>query len=368
VDGGNSVSIVARDITEQRRAEERFYLSVEASPNGMLMADQEGKILLVNRQIEKLFGYTRGELIGRSVDMLVPAHLAQSHAREREHFMHDPKARRMGPGRDLEGVRKDGTVFPVEIGLNPIRTGNGFYVLAAVIDVTERKLAERERLLRAQVEEAARIRAELLLEMNAELEAKVEHITQSVVETAMQSLAYAYMALGDLRHRLSKSSSDATVDLEQALLQIEDHLRNIPGEIRPTVLNEFGLPHALEFLAERAGRTSGVMVDVTSSLKERLSAELELTLYRFVEEVLAGTGKNGAASPAQVHLRLDRGVVHCQIVQGRAAPASPSNVLLGIKEKIALMGGTVEVTSSAAGRREIRAAIPLGNLNEVGRT
>ncbi len=153
-DEGMFVLASVVDISARRRAEARFRAAVESSPNGMLMIDREGKIVLVNREIERLFGYPREELLGRPIEVLVPARLRERHPGYREAFFGSPQTRAMGAGRDLFGVRKDGREVPVEIGLNPLETDEGLFVLASVVDITERKRAEQE--LRRSNEELER--------------------------------------------------------------------------------------------------------------------------------------------------------------------------------------------------------------------
>src|SRR6266480_5186269 len=131
---------ILMDITERKQAEEKFRLVVEAVPNGIILVDKKGRIVLVNSQAEKLFGYTREEMIGHSVEVLVPE-------RFRGAFLAAPEKRPMGRGRELFGCRKDGSEFPVEIGLNPVQTPEGMLVLAAVVDITARKQAEVEHQL-----------------------------------------------------------------------------------------------------------------------------------------------------------------------------------------------------------------------------
>lgn len=131
-----------RDITERERSEERFRQVIESSPNGIVMVDQTGKIHLVNEQIEKTFGYSRDELLGQSIDILVPNRTRKHHANYRDSFFTNPSIRAMGAGRDLFGLRKDGSEFPVEIGLNPLLTEQGTMVLGTIVDITERKRAE----------------------------------------------------------------------------------------------------------------------------------------------------------------------------------------------------------------------------------
>ena len=122
--------------------ERRLRLVVEAAPNAMVMIDRVGKIALVNTEAERVFRYSRAELVGQPVDMLVPARFRRHHPGLRETFFADPQPRPMGAGRDLHGLKKDGSEFPVEIGLNPIETDEGTMVLAAIVDITERKTAE----------------------------------------------------------------------------------------------------------------------------------------------------------------------------------------------------------------------------------
>jgi PAS domain S-box-containing protein len=124
-------------------AEEMFRLAVEACPSGMVMIDRAGEMVMVNTEIENQFGYRREELIGQPVEMLVPERLRPQHARHRHGFTPAPETRRMGAGRDLFGRRKDGTEFPVEVGLNPIRAGDQLWVLGVIVDISQRKQMER---------------------------------------------------------------------------------------------------------------------------------------------------------------------------------------------------------------------------------
>lgn len=130
--------------------DEFFRVAVDLSPSGMFVVDALGTITLVNREVERLFGYPREELIGTSVDLLVPLRFRSGHAAFRAGFFAAPLSRPMGAGRDLYGLRRDGTEFPVEIGLNPVETSLGLVTLASVVDITLRR--ESERLLRESEE------------------------------------------------------------------------------------------------------------------------------------------------------------------------------------------------------------------------
>jgi PAS domain S-box-containing protein len=129
------------DISE-RRLDERFRLSVESAPNAMVMVNAAGLIEMVNAQTERLFGYPRAELLGQPVEMLVPERFRSLHPALRGAFFTAPQSRPMGAGRDLYARRRDGSEFPVEIGLNPIETGDGSMVLSAIVDISDRKQKE----------------------------------------------------------------------------------------------------------------------------------------------------------------------------------------------------------------------------------
>jgi PAS domain S-box-containing protein len=119
-----------------------FELIVEGVPVALLMADQDRRISLLNRNTETMFGYSRSELIGEPLELLVPQRFREHHAAQVSIYLEAPTQRRMGAGRELFGRRKNGSEMPIEIGLNPIRTAEGIFTLASIIDITERKRAE----------------------------------------------------------------------------------------------------------------------------------------------------------------------------------------------------------------------------------
>ncbi|HKQ32934.1 MAG TPA: PAS domain S-box protein, partial [Thermodesulfobacteriota bacterium] len=119
---------------------------VESVPSGIVMTDEHGTIIFANKLVNSMLGYDNGDLIGKSIETLVPERYRSMHVRFRAGFMSSPSTRPMGKGRDLFALRKDGSEFPVEIGLNPVHTLNGTVVLSTMIDITERKENERLRL------------------------------------------------------------------------------------------------------------------------------------------------------------------------------------------------------------------------------
>ena len=149
-------------MVDSKRTEEQFRVLFEAAPNGVMAVDAAGCIVLLNAQVEKMFGYSREELIGRPVEVLVPVRFRQGHADLRKSFAAAPQMRPMGTGRELWGVRKDGSEFRVEVGLNSTATNMGDVVIATIVDITERKRAAEEESLLERARQEGRRLAELL--------------------------------------------------------------------------------------------------------------------------------------------------------------------------------------------------------------
>ena len=162
-------------------SDQRIRELLEAAPDAIMQVDERGCIILLNRVTEQMFGYTRGELLGQPVEILIPEDLRPRHVAHRQGYRQHPTTRSMGIGMTLEGRRKDGSCFPVEISLSPSDSEDGFRVTAIIRDVTERKLTEerlravqeaytRELELRnREVERADRLKSEFLASMSHEL-------------------------------------------------------------------------------------------------------------------------------------------------------------------------------------------------------
>jgi PAS domain S-box-containing protein len=204
---------------ERERASEQFRLAIEAAPTGMVMIDRTGAIVLVTAQIESVFGYRRDELLGKPIEMLVPERFRGRHPAHRADFFDNPKTRSMGAGRELYGLRKDGAEVPIEIGLNPLRTSEGDFVLGSVVDISQRKqierMRERDRFFQLSIDMVCIADTKgRFLQLNPAFEEVLGHSNEELLAQPFLDFVHPDDLPGTLREVERLSAGHATIDFK----------------------------------------------------------------------------------------------------------------------------------------------------------
>jgi PAS domain S-box-containing protein len=310
--------------TRMQAAETMFRSLLESAPDGIVIVDPTGCIMLVNSQAEQMFGYPREELLGQAVELLLPERFRESHSEHRLRYHSEPRTRPMGVGLELSGRRKDGTEFPVEISLSPLETPEGRLVTSIIRDVTDRKLAEQERL---ELLSRERERSEQLKLAIREAHHRIKNNLQAVSDLlylaftaednanpaeALRESMERIQAIALVHDLLSQEQDVETVDA-QAMIQ----------RLVPMVLHSGGIgPDAVQLdvnvspvpLPSKIGTTLALILNelvsnaVKHALVHRTGGTLRVWLTRGEEELHVGVRDDGPGLPSDFDLDTDANV------------------------------------------------------------
>ena len=325
----------------------------DAAPDGIVLVGPDGTILDVNPCALRMFGYERDEMVGRSVELLVPSDLQRRHLDHRQRYMETPRARPMGAGLELRGRRKDGSEFPVEISLSPVTEGEGGYVISIVRDLTERRAL--------QAFGASAVRA---------AENERQRIARELHDDTAQRLAGLMLMLKVAGTTEDAKEREERIDrVREEIGAAADAVRRIARGLRPPVLDEVGLTVALESLVRSLGQTHGLEIDLAMERPvKRLGADSELAMYRIVQEALSNAIRHSGASRVAVSLHAEDHILRAEVEDdGRwfatERPFSDEGQglgLVGMRERARHAGGTLEIDSAPGSGTRVRVTLPCG--------
>jgi diguanylate cyclase (GGDEF)-like protein/PAS domain S-box-containing protein len=308
--GGDATRLAgtAQDVTDRKQAEAQFQDLLESAPDAMVIADEDGRIVLANRQVEVLFGWPRRSLVGRPVETLLPERLREPHEQHRVHYhRNSPQARPMGRAIELAARRADGGEFPVEVSLSPVQTADGVLVCAAIRDVTERKEAERVLAHQALHDALTGLPNRVLL---------VDRLEQALARTSRGDEGVAVLFLDIDRFKVVNDSRGHAAG-DELIVGVADRLR---ATIRPTdTVARFGGDEFVVVYQEAESLTGAMAVAdrIVAALREpfRIGGE-EIFLTVSVGIAVAGPGASSETllrnADAAMYRAKEQGRARCE--------------------------------------------------------
>jgi len=330
---------------------EEYRAIFEASPDGCLVVDSEGVIRDMNPRVEALFGWPREDLLGQSVEMLVPEAKRLAHEHHRRGYVTSPHVRAMGAGLDLSGRRQDGSQFPVEISLSPWTSADGdARVICSVRDVSERKRLRdfSEGVLQATEDERRRIARELHDDTAQRLAALILRVRMLAEEPD------------------AESRSSLLSQIREEIVETAEGVKRMARGLRPPELGDVGLAAAIQSHLRGLREGTGFDVEAEIGLVDPFLGSNEcLVIYRIVQEALANVMRHADVAGARLTLGVDDASVFAEVSdsgQGfdleRSSDGRGGLGLLGMQERATMIGGRLTIETAPGEGTRIRIDLP----------
>lgn len=360
---GKLFTVILRDVTERVRAEnEQVRLAarltglLDSAMDGIITVDGQQRIVLYNRAAERIFGWKQSEVMGQSMDVLLPERYRGSHGASMRRFgATGVTSRRMGDGTLVYGLRRNGEEFPMDASISQLEAPEGKLYTVILRDVTERVRAQEE--LAAFAAQASAIR-----------EQEKSRVARELHDELAQSLSAMKMDAIWLRENAQSQPDEAAAKIRDILGMLDTSVaatRRIAADLRPLVLDDLGLVPAIEWLGQNFTQRHGIPCELELDEEMELGEPYATAVFRIVQESLVNVAKHARATRVRVALGLEREELHVSVEDdgvgfdiGQPRKASSLGIV-GLRERAQLVKGRVEIRSEAGRGTRVDAHIPV---------
>ncbi|MGZ5786939.1 MAG: PAS domain-containing sensor histidine kinase [Ramlibacter sp.] len=362
-EGGKLFTVILRDVTQRMRAEQeqarlaqRLSGLLDSAMDAIITVDEGQRILMYNRAAEKIFGWAAMQVMGRSLDMLIPERFRHGHLSHVRRFgTTGVTSRRMGDGTVIYGLRANGEEFPMDASISQLETAEGKLFTVILRDVTERVRAQEDL-------------ASFATQANAIREQEKSRVARELHDELAQSLTALKMDTIFVRDNLREDPQAAGRKLDEMLGMLDASVaatRRIAADLRPLLLDDLGLMPAIEWLVQNFTQRTGVACDLLADEELELEEPYATAVFRIVQESLVNVAKHSQATRVEVSVAHSGAQMTLKVQDNGVgflpgASRKPNSLgLVGLRERAQLLKGTVSVDSAPGRGTTVQASIPV---------